>query len=388
MVALALPVVVGVLGLGTEVGYWYSLRAEMQRAADLAVHAGAVELGDSGDPVAARAAAYSAAMLNGVDSVEIEVTFETTDEGDAIAVTANREASRYFSRLLHAGPTLDIDVRSAGLLRPARYICVLALGSDGDGVVLHGSAELDATGCSVHSNALDSDAVDVSGSALIRADCVSMMGSGDIASGGVVLAECGDVETDMVRVDDPYADVEPPSLLSPPFNTVRTSHWESEIASGRYDQIDLKGDVTIENGATIIVDGGTVRTFGNVDLSGDDVTIILINGASLNFGANTVIDLSAKETGDYAGLLFIGDRTAEIEDHVLEGGTGSTLTGAIYLPTGSLDLSGGSTSDMGCTHLITHAMEFSGQSLARNNCDTAGVRSIRLNKMAGFGFID
>ncbi|MCB1970609.1 MAG: pilus assembly protein [Geminicoccaceae bacterium] len=64
IVALAFPVLVGVLGLGTEVGYWYKVQADMQRAVDLATHAGAVELAESGDEDKAIQAAYSAALLN------------------------------------------------------------------------------------------------------------------------------------------------------------------------------------------------------------------------------------------------------------------------------------------------------------------------------------
>ena len=388
IVALALPVIVGVLGLGTEVGYWYALRAEMQRAVDLTVHAGAVEYADSGDQQSAVEAAYSAAMLNGIDSSDLSVSFLDTEEGLAISASASRTASRYFSQLTHGGSFIDINTQSVGLVRPERMICVLALGSGGDGIEISGSALLDATGCSIHSNAADDDAVGASGTALIHADCISMVGTDDVLSSHISLDECAGLETEMQEVLDPYLDIEPPSLAVPPYNSIQTSRWESTIGSGRYAAVDLKGEVEIETGATIVVDGGHFKTFGTVDLVGRDVTIFFINGATLEMGSNTELNLSAKVDGAYAGLLFVGDRTSTVEAHTLQGGTASELTGAIYLPTGSLQMVGGSQSTMGCTHIVAHQISIRGQSLARNNCDSAGVRDIRLNKMAGFGFIN
>ena len=44
IMALTLPVVVGGMGLGTEVGYWYFNQRKVQHSADMAAYAGAVEL--------------------------------------------------------------------------------------------------------------------------------------------------------------------------------------------------------------------------------------------------------------------------------------------------------------------------------------------------------
>ena len=44
VMAMTLPVVLGGMGLGTEVGYWYFNQRKVQNAADMAAYAGAVEL--------------------------------------------------------------------------------------------------------------------------------------------------------------------------------------------------------------------------------------------------------------------------------------------------------------------------------------------------------
>ena len=100
------------------------------------------------------------------------------------------------------------------------------------------------------------------------------------------------------------------------------------------------------------------------------------------------MSLTAKNSGEYAGLVFVGDRTAGIENHRFRGGAGTSLQGAVYLPTGHIDMAGGTGVTNGCTHLIAYEFDFIGNSGAANNCDSVGVRAIRLNKMAGFGFVN
>ncbi|MBB2172071.1 pilus assembly protein TadG-related protein [Gluconacetobacter asukensis] len=48
LVALALPVLMGVLGLGIDVSYWAMTRLELQRVADIAAVAGGCALRGQG----------------------------------------------------------------------------------------------------------------------------------------------------------------------------------------------------------------------------------------------------------------------------------------------------------------------------------------------------
>ena len=389
IVALAFPVLVGVLGLGTEVGYWYKVQADMQRAVDLATHAGAVELAESGDEDKAIQAAYSAALLNGVDAGEIEVSLVELADSEAISVTAHRHASRYFSGLLVSDGGMDIAANATGRILPERFICILALGPGGDGITAGGSASVDANGCSIHSNSTGSTSVTATGSSFIRADCISMAGSSPyLSTRHYTLGECPNLEPGLPEIDDPYADITPPNLGLAPFNNLQSSRRESQISSGRYDSMEWKDNVQIDDGATIVIDGGRLYTTGTTSITGTGVTIFLINGARLDIGSNTTMSLTAKNSGDYAGLVFVGDRTANTENHRFRGGAGTSLQGAVYLPTGRLDMAGGTGVTNGCTHLIAYEFDFIGNSGAANNCDSVGVRAIRLNKMAGFGFVN
>lgn len=63
--ALMLPVIVGMLALGVEVGMWYKLQGSMQAVADAAAMAGDRELANGGGLTAVTNAATVAAQLNG-----------------------------------------------------------------------------------------------------------------------------------------------------------------------------------------------------------------------------------------------------------------------------------------------------------------------------------
>ena len=387
LMALSLPAMAGLMGLGTEVGYWNALQRDLQHGVDSAAHAGAVEYSESGNELRSISMAYSAAMLNGIEGSALSVQFVDDPAGRAISVSTSISAPRFFSQLFTGSDPIDIAASSTGLVRPARAICMLALGEDGSGVSIHGTALMDAPGCSLHSNATHNNAVYANGSTNYRMDCISAAGTFALPPSNYQLLECPNPDMEMQVLDDPYVDVVAPSTATVPFNNLVNNFSGSTISSGRYSNIRVKNDVTFDDGATVIVDGGRLFTQGNATLSGTNVTIILINGAEIEFGSNAQVSLSAKTTGDYAGLVIIGDRDPGVETHRMRGATNNEIQGAVYLPTGSLEMTGGAGSDLGCSHFVAFEIDLVGNSQLRNNCAGTGVRPIRLNKMAGFGYL-
>ena len=65
MVGLLMPVVIGGLALGAEVGYWYFNQSKLQNSADVAAYAGAVELRAGQDQQTIADAAFAAAAKTG-----------------------------------------------------------------------------------------------------------------------------------------------------------------------------------------------------------------------------------------------------------------------------------------------------------------------------------
>jgi Putative Flp pilus-assembly TadE/G-like len=221
VLAVTLPVFVGGLGLGAEVGYWYFGQRKVQNAADVAAYAGAVALragvGESKmDDAAGDAAAESGFR---VDRGEIEVVTPPTTgtyagDTNAVEVRLVERLPRLFSAIFKSGE-VDVPGRAVALVGAGQPTCVLALdGSASGAVTFTGSTGAILVGCNVHANSLSGAGVIVSGSATVETPCLSSSGGVSVTS-GLTLTEC---VTPYINADvaaDPYADVSEPDITQP-----------------------------------------------------------------------------------------------------------------------------------------------------------------------------
>ena len=129
VMALTLPVVLGGMGLGTEVGYWYFNQRKVQNAADMAAYAGAVELRAGRSRSSIDTAATDAAEETGYAADRGTIVLNTppsagTYAGDAnaVEVTVEENMPRMFTALFAEG-TVDVSGRAvariSGGSRPA-----------------------------------------------------------------------------------------------------------------------------------------------------------------------------------------------------------------------------------------------------------------------------
>lgn len=161
--ALVLPVLLGMAGLVIEYGDALVTRAETQRIADLAVHAGALAYG-SGDIAAMTAAVRRVGRINGVADDQISAVADgSSGAGPVVRVTLTTERPLVLARLIAARTGLDVTVRSAATLERGEPACVHALNPAGSGITMSGGTSLEAKDCAVASNA----GVTASGSARI-----------------------------------------------------------------------------------------------------------------------------------------------------------------------------------------------------------------------------
>ena len=114
VLAVTLPVFVGGLGLGAEVGYWYFGQRKVQNAADVAAYAGAVALRAGVGKSKMDDAAGDAAAESGfrVDRGEIEVVTPPTTgtyagDTNAVEVRLVERLPRLFSAIFKSG---EVDV--------------------------------------------------------------------------------------------------------------------------------------------------------------------------------------------------------------------------------------------------------------------------------------
>jgi hypothetical protein len=72
---------------------------------------------------------------------------------------------------------------------------------------------------------------------------------------------------------------------------------------------------------------------------------------------------------------MFGDRNMPVgTDFKFNGGATQYLGGAVYLPKGAIDFSGGMSTSTSCTQIIGDTINFSGNSALALNCKNYGTR--------------
>src|SRR5215831_101036 len=159
--AIALPVLIGMMGLAGESSYWYLHQRAMQNAADAAAIAAAMNGGPS---YAAEAEAVAAQYGFSGGNVKITVTNPTTATnctGQCYSVTITDAVPLYISEVIGYKGTTTINNQPATQLAATSIAktavdypyCILALGGSGaQGITSNGAAKANLQGCTVMSN--------------------------------------------------------------------------------------------------------------------------------------------------------------------------------------------------------------------------------------------
>ena len=393
VVAGALPAIMGFMALGLETGHWYASSARLQTAADMAAHAAALEMEVEGrDDERATLVAQDAAFQFDVAADEVNVVVSETNAGLRADVDITRTLPRYLSYMFNSDSTVKVDVDAAAVVESGGEACLVALDPDGDGVDLGGNTSMSLNGCLVASNATDpTRSISVTGAASLAADCAASVGGTYVQKDGAApFSRCSKARTGIKPVVDPYADVVAPDLTKAPFDSCvggggggkgkKGGGALAALTSGRYcGGLNFSGVVNIADGATIVLDGGQLKNTGPSSLIGNNVTIILMNDAEIKLTSKATLDLKSKTTGDYAGLIFFGDSATQDDvEHEFNGGSLSSLRGAVYLPTDRLDLRGGANMSVGCLHFIAAEIDARGNSRMANSCDNSGTRPVKV----------
>ena len=250
---------------------------------------------------------------------------------------------------------------------PGQPACVLALDKTASAAVkLQGSTQVVLDGCVIASNSSASDSVSRGGSALVAAECVTTVGGTDGLTGYNTDLECGIPRVNQYASIDPLVNVVPPSYTackSVPGGKTKT------LSPGTFCNKTISGDVTLDPGVYILR-GGQIKLGGNGSLTGSGVTIFLMEGAEFTSNANEIINLSPPSEGSYAGITIYQERT-NTNAVVINGGSGSNVTGFIYAPgahvfyAGNSDMSGSGQ----CIRIVGNTVEMTGNSSVASNCE-------------------
>jgi Flp pilus assembly protein TadG len=372
--AFSLLVLIGLLGLGIDLGASYALQRQAQDAADSAAYSAAVTLrkGSRGPDPFTQADAVIAAHALKDAVVAVHAPPESglyVGNSSAVEVVIERPAARYFSSLFLPAAT---PLRARAVAMAGAAPCIMALDpSDGGTLQFGGSGRVELDDCSAYGASTSAQALQISGAARLEAESVDLVGG---ASGKDAIDAV--VRSGVKPIPDPYGHVPVPDRAGcdakVESGVVRASGSRPYVFC---DGLHLQKPIEFEPGVYIIR-GGDLRINAGAEVTGRGVTFVLEDGVGMHVSGNASLDLSAPTIGPTAGILFFQDRVSGADGIELNGGADHRLFGALYFPRGDVRVNGNADLGYGaCTQIIANKIEFRGGArLSLSGCAGSGIQ--------------
>jgi Flp pilus assembly protein TadG len=395
LIALMLPVLVGLTGLGVETGLWYAIKRQNQAAADEAALSGAMEVAAAKSDVTAQA--NCTAWRNGFDSSVTSSTCPTSLTGatvnnppasgtysgnnNFVEVILSQQQTTFFANFIPINlASVTIKTRAVAGPNSSNPACTLALQTTLTDITFAGSPVNVNTGnCSMDTNSTSSTSVVFNGHPTLTAYTINT--SGNFSQGGATITLTKPATTGAAATVDPYASASHtmPSLASCLPST------STPTAGNCYKGIAITGSYTFGAGVYYVAGTGSLNSnsftiSGSGTVTGTGVTIVLFNGANVSISGSTTVTLTAPTSGTWQGILFWQDKTSTspcsatsgCTSDSFTGGSASSFKGALYFPHGNVDFGGNSGSN--CTVLIANTVTFHGTpTMSASGCAAAGV---------------
>jgi hypothetical protein len=390
--ALVLLVLVGFVGLGTEVGMWYAERRAMQNASDAAALGAGFDIYKNGKKStgivqAGQADSAKNGFTDGQNNVTVTVNYppkqgKYANKNTAVETVVSKTRASLFASFFLDGP-VDIKVRSVATVKYISVYCILALSEHDEAALLfEGTADVQLKNCGINVNSDDGDgAMTAKGASVVGATYAEIVGGLNQTNNAEL--DLGDITTGADAVDDPYGNLDVPADTacdhgpSPVFKVGASKTMT--LYPGRYcGGLIIQGTAHLTAGEYVI-DGGEFRIDSGAHVTTDTVdgvTIFLTgsgsNYAQVHINGNADINIVATTEGDYKGIAFFQDRNAPVinsgSPNTLNGGSNMNITGAIYFPKQRISFSGGNGSTGTCTRIVAYMIDFTGTSGLNTDC--------------------
>lgn len=381
MLALSLPIIIGVAALAIETGLWFSERRTLQNAADAAALSGAFEL-TAGRHSTMMQSALADGRRNAADA---DFTVRNPPASGAYAgksyaveAVATRQQTLLMASLFLGD--MQVGARAVARIGSPGDPCILALQRvESSAAEFTGSADIVLKDCGVKANSSSAQALTISGSSSLTAQFVETVGGYQVSGSGRLVTDT--TITNSTVSDDPLGSLNMPSSGSCSQTGYR-QNGTATLSPGTFcNGMDFgaQSRVTLSPGV-YVVNGGSVKINGGAQISGSGVTIVLTGSGSnyatmdINGGAN--VNLTAPNSGSYAGVLFYQDRNAPTGgDNKFNGGSSMNLNGALYFPGQQVEFQGNTSNAGGCTRIIADTVTFTGDATLGNACASLGLKA-------------
>ncbi len=412
--ALSLPIVAGMVGMGLDMSVWYALKRDVQGIADAAAVGAAQEILNFGvqqcasDPTVCKAQAVQAALAdavangfvnNGDNEFDPDCCFTTIDGNkvEMVQVFASVRAPLHFASLFI--DDVFVSAFAAAGYQTLGTQCVLALHPNASGAVTFGGTTTADVGCGVQSNSNHAtSSILVKGQATLTANPVQAHGQIALEGGGQVVSDYP-LMPNSPLVNDPFSSfassmpAKSTTCVTPGVTVEPTDTTDFAPTMGVGGGCVAGGAITID-GSLIIrgtanfapgvyyIDNGNVVIESGATVTANDVTFVLTGDSPSDVGtwriAGTAdVDITASDSGDFAGMAVIQDPIAESGGtNEFVGGAGQQIDGVLYFPNQHVLFEGGNDAVDGCVQIIASTVEFSGTSYIENDptvCAAAGV---------------
>lgn len=379
IVALSLPVLIGVAALGLDAGLLFVQRRQAQTIAEAVSMAAAYQLYlDSSNTSGASAAATALASNYGVTSPTISIppasgTFANKTGYAQVSITTS--SPRLFSAIWGAG-TMSVTASAVAGSGSTPYstAAILLLSSSGTAMTLSGSSAVTAKNGSIIVDSTASTSIVSSGSPSITAPVLDL--SGKIAYSGTNPNKATVTNTGQPSTPDPLAGIAAPSssgMTVQSSSAISLSGSSSKTLSpGVYNGgITLSGSssVTLSPGMYYI-NGGGINVSGSASLSGSGVFIYNTGGGAINLSGTGSISLSPMTSGTYSGITVFQDRSSTT-GATMSGSGNINNTGTFYFPDAALTLSGTSGVNAVGAQIIAKNLTLSGSATAQVSYDSS-----------------
>jgi len=394
----SLPLIVGAAGLSTDTIQWVLWKRELQRAADSAAIAAVHQIAaDEGDRTGIESAVDRDLVVNNHVGITTSQTVGQPASGSyagdpyAVQVALSVQKRLGFSSMFINSPTITAKA-TATVVPEGQYCAISLVNTPSTGISAGGSTNVNL-GCGMITNSTSLSAAIAFGSSQVTATPIAAVGgidANDNWGASTVL------QPFTLAQEDPFADVSPPtpsvchtfSALGAGNNNkpgVTVNLTSTLTAGGTYciaenggspASLAIKGNVILPSGTYVLDHTSLSMTNSNASLTCHGCTFILTSSSadtnagsigSLNL-AGGKLDISAPDTGPYAGLMFYQDRRASSGSDTINGNASSILQGAAYFPNQQLSFTGTAGMTTDCLQLVALTLSFNGNSSISNAC--------------------
>ncbi|PSR23934.1 MAG: hypothetical protein C7B45_01215 [Sulfobacillus acidophilus] len=352
MVALSLPLLLGMGGVGLTVGTIYFAQAKLQNAVDAAALAGAKALSVGATGAPASAASYITANDPQATNVVISSIPSTTpDRPTIVQASASTQVPGTFAALFGYS-TFSVAAQAQAAASPGQPFNFAVFQGDpnpsNQELLLSGNVSVDSTGstpaAAVHSN----NNLELKGHVSVDGTCggdpsVSIIGQASCAAGTIEPA----AQIAMPQWTVPEAMPTNPTTIGSPTNATGMTISGSTTTDGNYvvyGNLTIDGNTTV-NGNYVVEDGNIIIT-GNASVSGSLVTFgggiyLAGNVTQSNGGTLALAAFTSNDDLSSTALQPAPNDPPDPGSIVLKGRI--TVNSALYAPDSYIDLKGNVT---------------------------------------------